>query len=71
MTCPMLAGSGRPFRVGRGPAQLQALVHPEDARDVRMAAPILVAWVASARWPVDRGSSDAEEFGEFGLGVVP
>ena len=47
MTCPMFAGSGRPFRVGRGPAQLQALVHPEDARDVRMAAPILVAWVAS------------------------
>ena len=23
---------------------------PEDARDVRMAAPVLVAWAASARW---------------------
>lgn len=34
-----------------------------------MAAPALVAWPQPVNGAVDRGSSDAEEFGEFGLGI--
>ena len=33
-----------------GAAGQRAPVTPEDGRDVRMAAPVLVAWVAFARW---------------------